>query len=198
MDLETDRSRRRLPRNSGHAARSRCSRPFAECAFRWGVFRRAGGSGSRPIGRSGRPRDVKRRSRFKGVMRSLALLFAACTVLFGPTGAQQPERWRISPEPLLRLGGWGASAVQEFFRIRAGRVLEDGSIVVAQQGELLLFAADGALIRYLGREGNGPGEFKSPVSVEVVGDISEIPRAIPTPRVPNLSLVPRLFGSACA
>jgi SulP family sulfate permease len=35
-------------------------------------------------------------------------------------------------------------------------------------------------------------------SVAVVGDISEIPSSIPTPRLPSLSLVPKLFGSACA
>jgi SulP family sulfate permease len=35
-------------------------------------------------------------------------------------------------------------------------------------------------------------------SVQTVGDISEIPRSIPTPRLPELSLVPKLFGSACA
>lgn len=35
-------------------------------------------------------------------------------------------------------------------------------------------------------------------SVQVVGDISAIPRSIPTPEVPELALVPKLFGSACA
>ena len=35
-------------------------------------------------------------------------------------------------------------------------------------------------------------------SVQVVGDISEIPRSIPLPRLPNLILAPSLFGSACA
>lgn len=35
-------------------------------------------------------------------------------------------------------------------------------------------------------------------SVAVVGDISEIPRSIPTPRLPDLGLVPKLFGPACA
>jgi SulP family sulfate permease len=35
-------------------------------------------------------------------------------------------------------------------------------------------------------------------SVQVVADIAKIPRSIPTPRLPNLSLVPTLFGSACA
>jgi SulP family sulfate permease len=35
-------------------------------------------------------------------------------------------------------------------------------------------------------------------SVQLVGDIAEIPRSIPLPRLPNLTLAPRLFGSACA
>jgi SulP family sulfate permease len=35
-------------------------------------------------------------------------------------------------------------------------------------------------------------------SVAVVNDISEIPRSLPTPRLPDLSLAPKLFGSACA
>jgi SulP family sulfate permease len=35
-------------------------------------------------------------------------------------------------------------------------------------------------------------------SVQVVADIAEIPRSIPTPKLPNVSLVPELFGAACA
>ncbi len=35
-------------------------------------------------------------------------------------------------------------------------------------------------------------------SVRLVGEIAEIPRSIPLPRLPNLTLAPRLFGSACA
>lgn len=35
-------------------------------------------------------------------------------------------------------------------------------------------------------------------SVQLVADIADIPRSIPTPRLPDLSLIPRLFGSACA
>jgi SulP family sulfate permease len=35
-------------------------------------------------------------------------------------------------------------------------------------------------------------------TVTVVGDVSGIPRSIPTPRLPDLALVPKLFGPACA
>jgi SulP family sulfate permease len=35
-------------------------------------------------------------------------------------------------------------------------------------------------------------------SVMVVADIAEIPRSIPTPKLPDLTLIPELFGSACA
>ena len=35
-------------------------------------------------------------------------------------------------------------------------------------------------------------------SVQVVADIAEIPRSIPMPRLPDLTLAPALFGSACA
>jgi SulP family sulfate permease len=35
-------------------------------------------------------------------------------------------------------------------------------------------------------------------AVDLVGDISEIPRSIPTPRLPDLSLAPELFGAAVA
>jgi SulP family sulfate permease len=35
-------------------------------------------------------------------------------------------------------------------------------------------------------------------SVQVVADIAEIPRSIPTPKLPDLSLIPELFGAAIA
>jgi SulP family sulfate permease len=46
--------------------------------------------------------------------------------------------------------------------------------------------------------GSAAAYFLSLSSVQVVGDIAEIPRSIPTPRLPELSLVPKLFGPAMA
>ena len=59
----------------------------------------------------------------------------------------------------------------ELFDVQAARILDDGRLVVGNRGtsEILLIGPDGTLLATIGREGDGPGEFRSITSI-LVGD----------------------------
>jgi hypothetical protein len=79
----------------------------------------------------------------------------------------EANAWRLSPSPILDLGGAGADSAHEFYRVAGVVRLTDGTIVVANSGtsQLRYFAADGTTIRSVGREGAGPGEFRTLLSL---------------------------------
>jgi hypothetical protein len=82
-----------------------------------------------------------------------------------------PPSWRMSPSPILSLGGADDSR-HEFLRIGSVQVLSDGSVLVANgdPSELRLIDASGALKRQFGRVGEGPGEFRRLSWAAVSGD----------------------------
>jgi hypothetical protein len=95
-------------------------------------------------------------------------------VLHGAAGlwAQEaPPSWRLSPSPILSLGGADDSR-HEFLRIGRVQLLADGSILIAngEPPELRLFDANGAVRRQFGRVGEGPGEFRWLSWAAVSGD----------------------------
>jgi hypothetical protein len=67
--------------------------------------------------------------------------------------------WAIDPEPTLVLESRG-DVVLHWIRGAVRR--SDGTIVLVSEStsELLFFASDGAFVRRVGREGDGPGEFR--------------------------------------
>ncbi|HYW07328.1 MAG TPA: hypothetical protein VE913_10250, partial [Longimicrobium sp.] len=69
--------------------------------------------------------------------------------------------WTVEEAPMLDIGGDGEAAL---FQVTDAKRLRDGRIVIASAGshELRIHAADGRLMRGVGREGKGPGEFASP------------------------------------
>lgn len=76
----------------------------------------------------------------------------------------EASRIAIAAEPELVLGeGAFTGPDYEFFRIRGVSQLRDGTLVVANQGshELRFYGADGGFLQSVGREGEGPGEFRS-------------------------------------
>ncbi len=77
----------------------------------------------------------------------------------------EASRIAIEVEPDLVLGAGGAFAGpdHEFFRVFGVAQLRDRTLIVANQGstELRFFGADGRFLRSAGREGDGPGEFRS-------------------------------------
>ena len=75
----------------------------------------------------------------------------------GVAGQDLPE-WTLGAASLELDGG-----ETPFFRVAGAQFLPDGSVAVADAGNarVAVFAVSGELLRSLGREGEGPGEFRS-------------------------------------
>lgn len=76
-----------------------------------------------------------------------------------------PDAWTVPGEPLVSIGGAEAEVLlHPTDAIRR----DDGRIVVAdEQGHrLTFFSPTGDLVRRVGRQGEGPGEFQSPSTVD--------------------------------
>jgi hypothetical protein len=69
---------------------------------------------------------------------------------------------RISARPITQIGVQSGDPNQQFNRITDAALLSDGTIVVADRGsaQIRFFDRTGRFIRKLGREGQGPGEFR--------------------------------------
>ena len=79
--------------------------------------------------------------------------------------------WEIEEEPMLVVGDRLDDPSHELFRVAAGLRLPDGSVVFSNLGtrNVRHFDSAGNLIRELGREGEGPGEFRVPVGIHRAG-----------------------------
>lgn len=80
--------------------------------------------------------------------------------------------WKVGGQPTLQIGG-GVTDTSELVGPVIGAFrLSDGRVVVADQGShsLRWFSADGKLLHTSGREGEGPGEFRSMLSLLEIGD----------------------------
>jgi hypothetical protein len=86
------------------------------------------------------------------------------------TEALRPLRWAVGQVPNLELGKEGDSE-DHFFEIGGMKGLPDGGVLVVDGGsqELRFFDAGGTLVRRAGGGGQGPGEFRRPALVPVVG-----------------------------
>lgn len=71
--------------------------------------------------------------------------------------------WTVDSLPLASIGGDG-QAGGALFRVTDAMRLPDGRIVAASAGtqQVRFYAADGRLLRAVGRSGQGPGEFGAP------------------------------------
>jgi len=80
--------------------------------------------------------------------------------------------WELSGEPVLELGSIDDPGPTQFFRVRDVELLDDGGLVVANQGseELRIFGPDGAHRATVGRKGHGPAEFDGLSMVESFAD----------------------------
>lgn len=79
-------------------------------------------------------------------------------------------RVELTGQPALRIGAAFRDTVT-FFRV-VGGVLTDDGLIIANSGshEVMYFDARGELIRRVGREGNGPGEFRNIVWIQSRSD----------------------------
>ena len=99
---------------------------------------------------------------------SFALLTAVLTVvLTEDLGASQTtEQWTVAAEPDVVIESDAEG--NELFQVRGITVFADGSAAImhASLANLLFTDGDGRLVASFGREGEGPGEFRTP---ELVG-----------------------------
>lgn len=75
-------------------------------------------------------------------------------------------QWRVEAEPRLDLTATGSGPAHEFYRVRDATWLADGGVVVAEPTRLRFFTAEGRPDGEVGREGDGPGEFRAIGRVE--------------------------------
>lgn len=81
-----------------------------------------------------------------------------------PGAAERVPRWAVGPEPSLSIGVAEGDPGYEFHRVLDAALLSDGRIAVLDWGsrQVRLFGSDGRLVGVQGREGDGPGEYRSP------------------------------------
>lgn len=79
--------------------------------------------------------------------------------------------WRLAESPSLDIGVLEGAPEYQLYQVRGAVRLDDGRIVIANGGshELRLYSPDGEHIESVGREGEGPGEFKGMGSLIRVG-----------------------------
>jgi hypothetical protein len=82
--------------------------------------------------------------------------------------------WRFSEEPTLRIGAVSGPEAYQFTDVVGAVRTGEGRIVVADQGasELRVFGPDGGFLFRIGRNGEGPGEFRRLEYVGVFGSDS--------------------------
>lgn len=93
---------------------------------------------------------------------ALAVLVATLAASTTSIAQSRLAEWRLMAVPIVAIGGDGAMET-EFLRISSAWRATDGTIVVVNGGsrELRYFSATGAFLRSFGRQGEGPGEFRS-------------------------------------
>lgn len=74
------------------------------------------------------------------------------------------EEWRVSPEPVFRLGNAEGDPSSRFYRILDVALLAGGELIVVDGGsaEVRRYDSGGRHLWTTGRRGEGPGEFRSP------------------------------------
>lgn len=90
----------------------------------------------------------------------------------GPAWAEG-RGWIVADAPLLSIGALDGDDAYVFHEAFTALRLSNGVIVVGDRGSrtLRLFDADGRHLRTVGRQGSGPGEFRSLSSVQrIAGD----------------------------
>lgn len=102
--------------------------------------------------------------------RSLVRDSAGITIVESRLQDESLTTWVLSDEPELEIGVADGDSDYMFFRVSDVEVLEDGLITVAQARApyLRVFDDAGRLLRTIGGEGEGPGEFRTINSIDVM------------------------------
>lgn len=110
------------------------------------------------------------------VIRSAGLITlltaVACTAAEDRPDPEAVAPWRVSDQPVLRVGEVDGPSEYLFSRVTAVRLIPGGGLVVADAGlaNVRLFDSMGNVQSSFGREGEGPGEFAWLRHLEAIGD----------------------------
>lgn len=77
------------------------------------------------------------------------------------------DGWRVTDAPLLQVGSVDAEGPEQFLGVTDARLLPNGDLAVvnARLQRVEIFDGEGRHRRTIGRNGDGPGEFRSPWQV---------------------------------
>lgn len=107
--------------------------------------------------------------------------FAALVVLRpgvdGPSGGDASSSLRvceIGSPALARIGSVSGQPEYLFDGVEDARLLPDGTIAVVNRNsqQVRVFDSDGQFVRAFGRRGDGPGELRDPIAIDLLGDDS--------------------------
>ncbi len=79
--------------------------------------------------------------------------------------------WCVPTDPTLTIGSVDGAPEEVLFRVTTGVRARDGRIVLGEDGskQLRVFGADGMQLLSFGREGEGPGEFRTITRAQMLG-----------------------------
>jgi hypothetical protein len=99
----------------------------------------------------------------------LMLVVASCSL-----GAQIPE-WTVAPDPVISAGD-GEGEGHSLLFVRDALLLPSDQLAVLSAGtrDIRLFDEPNRFVRTIGREGEGPGEFKSPSGFRFVASTGHV------------------------
>lgn len=118
----------------------------------------------RPTGHSELQGTAMRGWRGVAIGVALTLVCLACGEPVPDSSRRVLEQWTVGAEPIVSIGGLLEDRPDHHLHGVSGAArLSDGRIVVAtrQSAELKFFGPDGAHIRTVGGEGDGPGEMRN-------------------------------------
>ena len=99
---------------------------------------------------------------------------AGITIVTNSAGLwQDGSGWQFDPEPMLQIGHNDTDDPHyDLVGIRSGLLLADGGIIAVLSGsrQIHRFNRNGEWVRSFGREGEGPGEMRSPTNVILASD----------------------------
>lgn len=88
---------------------------------------------------------------------------ASCGVAHEAVAAPDSASWAVAPEPLWRIGDASGPAPYLLDRVFSGLITGHGAALIGNSGtrEIRRFDSAGAFVSATGRQGAGPGEFRS-------------------------------------
>lgn len=74
---------------------------------------------------------------------------------------EQPAPTSLSDTVLLSIGAESSGPTSSLYNVRGAQIASDGRVVVADANQIMTFESTGEFLGAVGREGEGPGEFRS-------------------------------------